>query len=360
MPASAGATNYILYFHGRGEASWTNETANGSNWTNVTFSYNGNARLADTTTDTYVRTQIKNYCNTSANACIIECYSAGCNRVLKAVDDLRAGGNSLPGLFWVEGAASAAGGTGLAEVSTTGFTSLLAKLLGQQEAIDYDMTRSAARSTYGYIQNALGVWMYQTAGNVDICKSILIAKICANKYITTGGVADGAVGMDSASGASSAGNDTNGCTVAKYSWRTYETHSPCGGEPRDHFGMAGRASAIVAQTQGINSTDADRNWSDPSVPSNSCSGTQCDHAFATTAENFSKTPPPALQQVATSVASTSSNTTAVDTSSPNSCYGHCGSSSAGRTCYCDSACTGYHDCCSDFAAANCSAVNSGI
>jgi len=167
--------------------------------------------------------------------------------------------------------------------------------------------------------------------------------------------------MDSASGASSSGNYTNGCTTTKYSWRQYDANSLCGGEARDHHAMAGRGAALIAQTQGISSTDANRNWSDPSFHTNTvCTGTQCDHAFDTAGQNFASTAPPTITQVATPVATTSSNTSNVDTSSANSCYGHCGSLSAGGTCYCDSVCSSHGDCCSDYTAANCSSVNSGI
>jgi hypothetical protein len=37
------------------------------------------------------------------------------------------------------------------------------------------------------------------------------------------------------------------------------------------------------------------------------------------------------------------------TGNPNSCAGHCGSQSAGGTCYCDAACQQSGDCCPDFA-----------
>ena len=87
--------------------------------------------------------------------------------------------------------------------------------------------------------------------------------------------------------------------------------------------------------------DYKRNWSD-STSQSVCSGTGCDAKFTSTAQNYSMTP--ALQPIATSVATTSSNTTAVDTSGAT-CWGHCGGASNG--CYCDSACAGYGDCCSD-------------
>jgi hypothetical protein len=349
-PAFAG--NYVVYLQGRGWASWNGETVSASGWTNVTLSYNGNAVLNGPETNTTVRNAIGTYCS-GGNSCIVHCYSAGCNRMLKAVYDLRAGGNSLPGLLYAEGSGSAAGGTKLAEVSTQGLTSVIAKILGQQEKVDKDLTTGAARNTWGYFQNSFGANFWQFGGYLDICKSLLFFKICGNKYVT-GGLAltaDGVVGMDSYSGKSTAGAVTNGCTAAKYSYRVYDSGpyydeynnnlTPCGGAARDHFGEPGLGTGMVgADLTGVG-YDAKRNWSD-STSQSTCSGTSCDDKFTSTAQNYSKTP--SLTSIATSVASTSSNTTAVNTSTAT-CYGHCGGASNG--CYCDSSCASYGDCCSD-------------
>lgn len=354
LTAPAFAGNYVVYLQGRGWASWNGETLSASGWTNVTLSYNGNAVLNGPETNTTVKNAIATYCS-GGNNCIIHCYSAGCLRMLKAVYDLRAGGNSLPGIQYAEGSGSAAGGTKVAEVSTQGLTSFIAKLIGQQEKVDKDLTTGAARNTWGYVQNSFGANFWQFGGYLDICKNLVFFKICGNKYVT-GGVggftADGVVGMDSYSGQSTAGAVSNGCNAAKYSYRIYDSGpyydsngnnlTPCTGAARDHFGEPGLGTGMLGADLTGTGYDAKRNWSDSSLPSTACTGTQCDHAFSSTAQNYSLTP--ALQTVATSVAATSSNTTAVDTSTAT-CWGHCGGSSNG--CACDSECTSRGNCCSD-------------
>ena len=349
-PVLAG--NYVVFLQGRGWASWNGETVSASGWTSVTLAYNGNAVLNGPETNTTVKNAIATYCSGS-NHCIIHCYSAGCNRMLKAVYDLRAGGNSLPGILYAEGSGSAAGGTKLAEVSTQGLTSVIAKLLGQQEKIDKDLTTGAARNTWGYFQNSFGANFWQFGGYVDICKSLLFFKICGNKYVTGGNgmTADGVVGMDSYSGMSTAGYVTNGCNAGKYSYRIYDSGpyydqngtnlSPCTGANRDHYGEPGLGTGMLGADVTGTGYDYKRNWSD-STSQSVCTGTACDAKFTSTAQNYSLTT--SLQPMATSVASTSSNTTATDTSTAT-CQGHCGGASNG--CYCDSACAGYGDCCSD-------------
>jgi hypothetical protein len=324
-----------------------------SGWTSVTLAFNGNAVLNGPETNTTVKNAISAYCS-GGNNCIIHCYSAGCNRMLKAVYDLRAGGNSLPGILYAEGSGSASGGTKLAEVSTQGLTSIIAKLLGQQEKIDKDLTTGAARNTWGYTQNSFGANFWGFGGYVDICKSLLFFKICGNKYVTGGAggfTADGVVGMDSYSGQSWAGAVNNGCNASKYSYRIYDSGpyydqygnnlTPCTGANRDHYGEPGLGSGMISADVTGTGYDYHRNWSD-STSQSVCSGTGCDAQFSTTAQNYSLTT--SLQPIATSVASTSSNTTAVNTSGAT-CWGHCGGASNG--CYCDSACAGYGDCCSD-------------
>src|SRR5438552_3025465 len=136
----ARAGNSVLHFQGRSWGSWNGETVGQSTWTTRTFNFNGSARLDSPETNVVVRGAIATYCSGAGNNCVIMCYSAGCSRVLKAVDDLRASGNPLPGLFWIEAAGSTGGGTKLAEIATSGFTSFIAKLFGQQEPIDFDIT----------------------------------------------------------------------------------------------------------------------------------------------------------------------------------------------------------------------------
>jgi hypothetical protein len=353
LAAPALAGNYVVYLQGRGWASWNGETISASGWTNVTLSYNGNAVLNGAETNTTVRNAIASYCS-GGNQCILHCYSAGCLRMLKAVYDLRATGNSLPGLLYAEGSGSAAGGTKLAEISTQGLTGIIAKLLGQQEKVDSDLTTGAARNTWGYVQNSFGANFWQFGGYVDICKSLLFFKICGNKYVTGGAsgfTADGVVGMDSYSGQSTAGAVSDGCNAAKYSYRIYDSGpyndqygnnlTPCTGAARDHFGEPGLGSGIIGADLTGTGYDEKRQWSD-STSQSVCSGTGCDAPFTSTEQNYSLNPN--LTEVASSVAATSSNTTAVDTSGAT-CWGHCGGASNG--CYCDSACAGYGDCCAD-------------
>lgn len=346
VPAQAG--NYILYFQGRSWASWNGETVGAAGWTSVTFAFNGNAPLNGNETNVTVRNAIGTYCS-NGNYCIVHCYSAGCLRMLKATYDLRAMGYSLPGLLYAEGSGSAAGGSQLAELTTQGLTKYIAKLFGQQEKIDFDITTGAARNTWGYVQNTFGANFWQFGGYQNICKSLLFFKICGNSFLP--GTADGLVSMASYSGASSAAGIYDGCAAPKYSYRIYDSGpyydsngnnvTPCTGAARDHFGEPGLGTAMLgADVTGVG-YDYKRSWGDATSQA-TCSGTGCDQPFASTAQNYSMTP--ALQPVASSVASTSSNTTAHDTSGAT-CYGHCGGQSNG--CWCDSYCSSYGDCCGD-------------
>jgi hypothetical protein len=352
LSAPAFAGNYVVFLQGRSWASWNGETVSASGWTSITLAYNGNAVINGPETNTTVKNALSTYCS-GGNSCIIHCYSAGCLRMLKATYDLHAGGNNLPGLLYAEASGSAAGGTKLAEVSTQGLTSLIAKVIGQQEKVDRDLTPGAARNTWGYVQNTFGANMWQFGGYVDICKSLLFFKLCANKYVTGGlaMTADGVVGMDSYSGKSTAGAVTNGCSASKYSYRIYDSGPyydqygnnlvPCTGSNRDHFGEPGLGTGMIGADITGTGYDYHRQWSD-STTQLVCTGTQCDAQFTSQQQNFSATPQ--LQQVATPVASTSSNTTAVNTSTAT-CWGHCGGPSNG--CACDSACASNGNCCSD-------------
>jgi hypothetical protein len=350
-PALAG--NFVVHVQGRGWNNWNGETASLSGWTNVTLPFNGNSKLNGNETNVIVRDAIANHC-TNGNTCIVHCYSAGCLRVLKAVSDLRASGNTLPGLLWVEASASAAGGTKLASIATKGFTGFLAKLLGQQEKIDYDLTPSAARNTWGYVQDDMGVTMYHLAGNQNICKKILFWKICGNKYVDAG-VGDGVVGLDSASGASAAGHTYDGCAAAKYPYRTYEyaDGASCSGEARDHFGMPGRSAKLLGAIFASPYLDLNRSWGDVATNPDCDDGAgACDNAFESAGQDFSKTP--AGAPVSGDVSAYASNTT-YNTSATTSCSGKCGGYAG--ACWCDAACTSFGDCCGDYYAANCPAVN---
>src|SRR4051812_759236 len=180
-PSEAGATNYVFHMQGRGWKGWDNmQSVSATGWTNMYFNYDGNSALTNSTTTSEINNALTSYCNTTSNACVILCYSAGCLRMIKAVGDLRAQGYALSGLVWAEATGSAAGGTGLAELATKGATSILAKILGQQEKIDGSLTPSAARAVP---HSGFGKTIYHVSGKNDLCKGFWIFKICGNSYV---------------------------------------------------------------------------------------------------------------------------------------------------------------------------------
>ncbi|MBI2395654.1 MAG: hypothetical protein HYV09_39175, partial [Deltaproteobacteria bacterium] len=352
--SEARAADYIVYLHGRGWSSWNGEVANVPGWTNVTFGYNGSARINGNETNNVVKPALRQYC-TAGNRCVVHCYSAGCYRLLKASYDL-ANVDKVPldGLLWAQATASAAGGSKLAEMSTRGLTGFLSKLLGQQEKVDFDLTPGMARNTYGYIQNAFPALMYHSAGNRDICKKFLwgAIKLCANKHMP--GAADGAVAFDSSTGAAAPGAYWDGCSSPKYAMRAYDPRTPCGGEGRDHFGMPGKGSAVIRDVLGGWANDFGRNWSDDTTGAADCNDAygECDGQFNDPNQNYSMTP--AGEPVAGSVASTASNTTV--STAGGTCAGKCGKKSEG-SCWCDSTCLLTRDCCADYFQAKCDVLN---
>lgn len=236
LTASGGvayAAKHVLYLHGRSMGSFPAAAFIGttSAWTHVTMNYNGSARLNDAGVRTQIRDEIANRC--TASDCVIVCYSAGCARMLLGLEDLRAQGRYPPRLLWTSAAASAAGGTRLAELSTKKGIRLLAKILKvlginvpSASAIDYDLGRNSMRQTWGFIQNSSQVPVYHLAGSRDICTTIRILfikiKLCGNKRFP-GRKGDGAVPVHSAAGYSTVGtrvnhNDGN----PKYVNRAYE------------------------------------------------------------------------------------------------------------------------------------------
>ena len=172
---TAHATNYVIYAQGRGNANWsTSERVNltGQPWTAVTIAYDGGASMNGPATAT-LRTQLEQKCATSTgNTCVVVCHSAGCMRVLKAIQDSTVTMFNIPR---VSAAGSAAGGTKIAEAVTTGSLKSIAKLIGQQEAVDWDLTPAVARGSFGYIQNAMtktSGTMFHYAGYKDTCALI--------------------------------------------------------------------------------------------------------------------------------------------------------------------------------------------
>ncbi|MBL9018348.1 MAG: hypothetical protein JNL83_29445 [Myxococcales bacterium] len=370
-PADAG--NLAIHMQGRGWKGWDSMRSVGApGWTNVYFNYDGNSSLTNTTTTSEINNYLKTNCNTTANSCVVLCYSAGCLRVIKAVGDLRAQGWSLAGLLWIEAAASAAGGTGMAELSTASWTKVIAKVIGQQEKIDFSLTPSAARAVP---RSNLGRTMYHVSGKNDICKGLWLFKICGNSYVGYNGKGDGVVPWHSSFGCNAAGNGTD-CNCTKYPYHASETRVSgvsCTGQNFDHFGMANSGCQITRAALAGTGSAPIVSWSDAtSNPACSTSTTSCDDKFTSTGQNYSKKVD--LTSIATSVAAQSSNTTLYtdsryisgparygdDTAEGAgwrfSCGGKCGGSNrTGGTlrCYCDASCVANGDCCSDYSASVC-------
>jgi hypothetical protein len=360
---SASAGQYVIHLHGRGNQCWPGSGSDCSTgryvpsvpgWTNVTLTYNGSDAL-ESSVDGTVRSTIQNYCG-SGHSCVVHCYSAGCLRMLKAVSDLRATGNSVPGLLWAEASASAAGGTKLASTSTSGLTGFAAKLFGQQEKIDYALTIDAARNRWGYVQDDMGANIYHLAGNVDICKTVMFTKLCGNRQMNNGS-GDGAVAFDSAAGYSTSAAYTDACGAGKYPFRIYDTsNSPCAGIARDHMGIPEVGMTAIAKAYSGSYTNRSLQWSDPNLPASFCSNAmgECDRAFSNTNQSVCTTPSGTpVAACATNVSNTKVATSGL------TCAGKCGGTvtSNGVTCACDPRCVSRGDCCGDYSASNCPAFN---
>lgn len=372
---TAEATNYILYAQGRGWTSWSSQervNVTGTSWVPVYISYDGGASINGPATAT-LRTQLEQKCATSTgNTCIVVCYSAGCLRLLDAIQDSLVASFNIPR---VSAIASAAGGTKGAQAITTGSLKSLAKLFGQQEAVDWDLTPGVARGTFGPAQNAMNKTsgtMYHYAGYKDTCKSFLFVKMCGNKYVNsglTGARGDGLVSYDSAGGAAAQGAYNNLCNsggsgtqriTSRYARRAAGVSgAACDGEYRDHAGMVGFG---IKQTELALPTTptGDKNLTGTDSTSQSaCSdSSNCSQAFTDQSSDQSvlKTSTGTKVTVAGSTDGTSSPATA-DTGSSSSCTGRCGLYQYGRACQCDAACASGGDCCADYATtANCQNV----
>ncbi|HEY5947530.1 MAG TPA: hypothetical protein VIV40_18630 [Kofleriaceae bacterium] len=372
---TAAAANYVLYAQGRGWKDWsTSERVNvtGSSWTNVTVAYDGGASIRGPATTT-LRTALEQRCATSTgNTCIVVCYSAGCLRFLKAIHDSSVTSFNI---VRVSAIASAAGGTKGAEALTTGSLKTVAKLFGQQEAVDWDLTPAAARGTFGNVQNDMNKTtgtMYHYAGYKDTCKSFLFVKMCGNKYTSaglTGAKSDGMVSFDSAGGASAQGAFNNLCATGGSGTQRitslYAKRAPgvsgaaCDGEYRDHAGMVGFGVAKTEAALAVTSTgDKNLTWSDNTSQTTCSDSSNCSQAFTDTSSDQATllTSGGSKVTVAPNTDATSSPATA-DTGSATSCTGRCGLYQAGRACQCDAACVSGGDCCANYATtANCQNV----
>lgn len=227
---SAQAGNYVVYLHGRSMSGWPSNAMLGApaGWAHVPMSYNGSASLGDSAIRTSITNTIASYCG-AGNQCVVVCYSAGCARMLDAYKLLKDQGRYPANILWSEAAASAAGGSELAELSTKWWVNLLAKIfnLDGAAAIDYDIKPNVMRNgAYAAIQNQATTPVYHLAGSQNICTTLKIlfirVKLCGNSQFP-GNSGDGAVPVHSAGGyadrsAHYSTNDGGG----KYLFRAYE------------------------------------------------------------------------------------------------------------------------------------------
>lgn len=389
----ASAGNYILHFQGRSQAAWKSDPSgarmtlaatSGTTWINKTFTFNGNARIVSTETDSTtnvnsVNYAIRTYCGTgTGNTCLIHAYSTGCARADKAIDDIRNGvggaANSLSGLLYMEGSGCADGGTDLAELSTGFFTGWLAKLLGQQEAVDKDLTRSSMRTTFAYIHDQIGVNFWRVDGAGDVCKKLLFGvKICASSYIS--GSDDGVVPWASSGGYSTSTARTSLCSVSatderdtsknvsgKYPNMRLDAYyvacngtSTADGATWDHFGVPDVAEAILeADIQNGSAFYFHYGWSDATTETACNSASSCDNAFANTNNHDFGTQYSDGYATGATTTTGSTSITWNATGLTNSCAGRCGSNPGGSYCSC-SATSGTK--CGDYTANHCDLVN---
>lgn len=247
--------NKIVYLHGRSMTGWPGNglLAASSAWTHVTLGYDGSARMSDTNVRSVVKNALSTNCRSAnGNQCVIICYSAGCARMLYAMDELAAAGTPVDNVVWITATASAAGGSEVAEAATKWYSKLYSKLFGGGAAIDDDLTRSAMRGTYGFIQNRAPVAMYHLAGGYkNICRRIFIfVKVCGNSQFP-GGLGDGAVPPHSSCGFANSGYYPNCSSAygAKYTNRLSQQDALY---TADHTQMVGNgvvaASARLAYT----------------------------------------------------------------------------------------------------------------
>lgn len=245
--------NKIVYLHGRSMGTWPAEAklVASSSWNHVVLNYNGSARIYDATVRSTVSNALLSNCSGS-NQCVVVCYSAGCARMLYALDELAAKGTPANRIVWITGTASAAGGTEVAEAATKWYAKVLAKIFGGSAAIDDDLKRSVLRGTYGYIQNRAPVSMYQMGGSKNMCRKILFVKLCGNKYFP-GSLGDGAVPPHSSCGFANSGYFPN-CSAAygaKYTNRVSQQDALF---PLDHVGMVGAAVQAASARLGMTAT----------------------------------------------------------------------------------------------------------
>ncbi len=276
MPTEAEAGKYILYYHGRSMGGWPGVglLKAPAGWSHIAFTYDGSERVNNSTVRSIAKNGLKTYCRGSSNECVVVCYSAGCIRVLKALDELVAAGTPANKILWIEATASAAGGSEVANYTTKWWKKLIVKLFGQYAKIDEDLRPTTMRGTFGYIQNRAPVSMYHSAGKRNMCQKFLggLIKLCGNSRMP-GGYGDGAVPAHSACGYAAAGSRSQCCL--SYSKYTNRQVASCALHDHNHTGMLAvgviSASLRLGQTKsmsiadawaGGNQTACDLNWDD--------------------------------------------------------------------------------------------------
>jgi hypothetical protein len=242
---SAQAGNYVVYLHGRSMNGWPSNATLGTTaaWSHIPMSYDGSASLGNSAIRGSIADTIATYCGT-VNQCVVVCYSAGCARMLDAYKLLKDQGRYPANILWSEAAASAAGGSEVAVVSTKWWVKLLAKIFNMESTapIDYDVQPNVMRSgAYASIQNQATTPVYHLAGSQDICVTLKVlgfirVKLCGNSSLP-GGHGDGVVPVHSSGGYADQGahSSTNDGS-AKYVFRAYEQTALY---PVDHRGIFG-------------------------------------------------------------------------------------------------------------------------
>ncbi|HEY5926284.1 MAG TPA: hypothetical protein VIV11_31580 [Kofleriaceae bacterium] len=274
-PRDAEAARYVVYLHGRSMTGWpsTAYLNMAASWTKKDVSYDGSARLNNSTVRTAVKQAIAQSCR-NGNECVIVCYSAGCARMMLAFEDLRAAGTPANGVLWVSAAGSAAGGSELASVTTNKGLRMLCKMFltdcASTTSVDVDLTTGSMRGTYGHIQNSAPAPVYHLAGSKNICMRTKLkwsvvgkmtqlglsiggpvggiiafaigaffaskgVKICGNRFFP-GDYGDGAVPVHSAAGyANTQAHANHHDGAAKYTFRSYEQIPLFGEDHRSIF-----------------------------------------------------------------------------------------------------------------------------
>jgi hypothetical protein len=286
---TAPGGSYVLYFHGRDMATHPSDGLiyTPGNWQHITHTYSGDARLTEPSVRSIIKSSLQTYCR-APNQCVAYCFSAGCNRLLYALDELVASGTPADRMLWIEAPASAAGGTELVRYRSKWWKHLFAKIYGNEAPIDKDLDPNDMRGArYGFIQNRAPAPMYHLAGHRDICQKVtefgISFKICANDKLQ-GANGDGAVPFHSACGTATAESNLSDCCTPNHPRYTNRQVVQCATYDHNHSGMFGvglvtatqrfgnvssytpvsmYSGAGVTQTGSASYDDADAKWTSP-------------------------------------------------------------------------------------------------